>query len=94
MSKLKGEKGPAFDKVYVGEMVQDHQKDVAEFEKEATSAKIRCEELRNEYLPVLKQHLTMAELLRFKVALEQTVTGSSVATARPAKSCPRSPVSL
>ena len=49
MSKLKGEKGPAFDKgVYVGEMVQDHQKDVAEFEKEATSGQIGAEELRNE----------------------------------------------
>ena len=75
MSKLKGEKGPAFDKVYVGEMVQDHQKDVADFEKEATSGQDPA--LKNfamKYLPVLKQHLTMAESLRIKVALEQTVT--------------------
>jgi len=67
MNRLKGEKGSAFDKTYINGMVQDHREDVSDFEKEATSGQDPA--LKNfalKYLPVLKQHLSLAESLQSK----------------------------
>jgi putative membrane protein len=48
-------------------MVQDHQEDVADFQKEATSGQDPAlKSFAQKYLPVLKQHLGMAESLQAK----------------------------
>jgi len=67
MTSLAAKKGSAFDQAYAADMVQDHQEDVADFEKEATSGQDPA--LKNfalKYLPVLKQHLSMAQSLQTK----------------------------
>ena len=56
--KLSKLSGASFDKAYIAEMVEDHQHDVAEFEKAAT--KLHDPELKawvEKTLPVLKSHL-------------------------------------
>jgi len=64
---MQAQKGPAFDKAYVGDMVQDHKEDVADFEKEATSGQDpELKAFAVKYLPVLKQHLSMVEALQTK----------------------------
>jgi putative membrane protein len=59
LSKLTG---PAFDRAYMKDMVADHHKDIAEFQKEANEGK--NPDLKNfasQTLPILQQHLQMAE---------------------------------
>ena len=60
--RLHGLKGQAFDAAYMKDMVQDHRQDVADFQKQATEGKdpaLRA--FAQKYLPVLKEHLAMAE---------------------------------
>lgn len=67
MSSLKAQKGTSFDKAYVSDMVRDHQQDVADFEKEAAAGQDPAlKGFAQKYLPVLKQHLSMAESLQPK----------------------------
>jgi putative membrane protein len=66
--RLSQEKGPQFDRTYMQNMVQDHQKDVAEFQKEADQG--QDPDIKNfaaTTLPVLKQHLQLAETTLSKV---------------------------
>jgi putative membrane protein len=59
LSKLEGD---AFDKAYSAEMLKDHKKDVAEFEKASKS--LQDPDLKGfatKTLPVLKQHLQHAQ---------------------------------
>lgn len=54
--------GAAFDKAYMRDMVMDHKKDVAEFQKEANSG--MDPDVKNwasKTLPTLQQHLQMAQ---------------------------------
>jgi putative membrane protein len=61
MSKLTG---AAFDKAYSKEMLSDHIKDVAAFERESTSASDPdVKEFAAKTLPILKEHLEMAKAL-------------------------------
>jgi len=55
--------GESFDKAYMADMLQDHKKDVADFRKESTSAKTRCEGLRLKTLPTLEDHLKQAQTI-------------------------------
>jgi putative membrane protein len=60
LEKLSGAK---FDKAYMKDMVQDHEKDVKEFE-EASNDKSKADDIRawaREQLPVLRNHLQMAK---------------------------------
>ncbi|MCU1311325.1 MAG: outer membrane protein [Candidatus Angelobacter sp.] len=60
--RLTQEKGVQFDRTYMQNMVQDHQKDVAEFQQEADQG--QDPEIKNfaaTTLPVLKQHLQLAQ---------------------------------
>jgi len=60
--RLTQEKGPQFDRTYIQNMVQDHQKDVAEFQQEADQG--QDPDIKNfaaTTLPVLKQHLQLAQ---------------------------------
>lgn len=54
--------GPDFDRAYMRDVVNDHQKDIAEFKKEAAEG--RDPEIRDwaaQTLPAMEKHLRMAE---------------------------------
>lgn len=61
VSNLQKKKGAAFDKAYISMMVQDHQKDIQEFEKASNNlsdGEVKAFATRT--LPVLKTHLDSA----------------------------------
>jgi putative membrane protein len=60
LSKLSGD---AFDREFIKEMVADHKKDVAEFQKEAKRRNDPAADYANQTLPVLQNHLQMAQSL-------------------------------
>jgi putative membrane protein len=60
--KLSKMSGPAFDKAYMQDMVKDHQKDVAEFQKEASNGSDPdLKAWAATTLPVLQEHLKLAK---------------------------------
>ena len=60
--RLRNMKGQAFDAAYMRDMVQDHRQDVADFRKEADTGKDpELKAFAQKYLPVLEQHLQMAQ---------------------------------
>jgi putative membrane protein len=62
--RLKARSGAAFDTAYARDMVQDHQQDVADFQKEADSGQdAAVKAFAQKYLPVLQHHLQMAQQL-------------------------------
>ena len=64
VDQMKGMQGASFDKHYMGMMVTDHKKDVAEFEKEAKSANDPdLKAWAAKTLPVLKTHLDSAQAI-------------------------------
>ncbi|HTS61436.1 MAG TPA: DUF4142 domain-containing protein [Candidatus Acidoferrales bacterium] len=61
-NRLSGLRGAAFDRAYMRDMVNDHRKDVAEFQKEAdhgSDADVKA--FAGKTLPTLQQHLKMAQ---------------------------------
>jgi putative membrane protein len=60
MSKLSGD---AFDRQFVKHMVDDHKKDVAEYQKEAKRRNDPAAGYASETLPTLQQHLQTAQSL-------------------------------
>jgi putative membrane protein len=61
-------KGRDFDVAYIKHMVEDHKKDVAEFKKVSQSAKdARLKGFASRTLPVIQQHLTMAEQIEARI---------------------------
>jgi putative membrane protein len=69
VDNLGKQSGAEFDRAYMKHMVDDHKKDVAEFEKQSKSAK--DPDLRKwagEKLPTLREHLKMAESTHAAVA--------------------------
>lgn len=65
LSKLSG---PAFDKAYSQDMVQDHQKDVAAFQKEANNGmNPDWKDFATQTLPTLQDHLNMAQQMQQSV---------------------------
>ncbi|MFL6196267.1 MAG: DUF4142 domain-containing protein [Thermoanaerobaculia bacterium] len=68
MDKLSALSGAEFDRMYMGHMVKDHKKDVAEFEKEASkAADSSLKSFAQQTLPTLREHLTMAQTIAPKV---------------------------
>ncbi len=64
MSKLEGD---AFDGAYVKDMVEDHENDVKDFEKEgSTGTDTEVKAFVNRTLPVLKQHLELIKTIAGK----------------------------
>ncbi len=60
-------KGSSFDAAYIQDMIKDHQKDIAAFEQEASSGKDPgLKEFASKYLPMLRQHLQMAQSINSK----------------------------
>jgi len=71
LSKLSGAE---FDRAYMSEMLKDHKKDVAEFERESKSAK--DQDVKNfaaQTLPTLQEHLKQAQ----SIAPSQKTTTTS-----------------
>jgi len=68
VSRLEKLSGKAFDREYMKEMVNDHVKDISEFEraeKEATVAEIK--QFATESLPTLRDHLKQAKEITAKL---------------------------
>jgi len=62
VNRLQGLSGSEFDRAYITLMVQDHQTDVAKFQDESQDADSpRVRELASASLPVLQQHLSLAQ---------------------------------
>ena len=55
--------GSAFDRQFARMMVEDHQKDIKEFEKEAKSSNQQIAEFAKDTLPTLQKHLDSAKSL-------------------------------
>ncbi|HEU4889620.1 MAG TPA: DUF4142 domain-containing protein [Thermoanaerobaculia bacterium] len=65
---LNGLSGAEFDKAYMQHMVEDHEKDVAEFDKASTSATdADLKAWAGKTLPTLKEHLELAKTTARKV---------------------------
>jgi putative membrane protein len=72
-ARLEKLSGAQFDKVYMRDMVKDHQKDVAEFERESKMAKDPAvKSFAEQTLPTLKEHLKEAEKIAPKSQTAKT----------------------
>lgn len=63
LDKLKGLKGTEFDKAFKAAMIDDHQKDIAKYEKQASSGDSETATLAKDTLPTLRKHLSTAQAL-------------------------------
>jgi putative membrane protein len=63
LDKLKALKGAEFDKAFKAAMIDDHQKDIAKYEKQASSGDATTAALAKETLPTLRKHLSTAQSL-------------------------------
>jgi len=61
--------GAEFDRAYARTMVQDHQQDIAEFQKEASQGQDQgLKQFAQNNLPTLREHLKMAQAMSQSVA--------------------------
>ena len=68
VDKLSGLSGGDFDKAYVDDMLDDHEADVAEFEKQANnSADADVKAFAAKTLPTLKKHLDAIRAIKAKM---------------------------
>jgi putative membrane protein len=73
IAKLEKLEGAAFDKAYMAHMVKDHDKDVALFQKQATSGRdTEFKAFAEKTLPTLKEHQKMAKEINAKVSAKGT----------------------
>ena len=63
LSKLKGLAGAEFDKEFARMMVEDHTKDIAKYEKQASGGDPQTAALARDTLPTLRKHLQTAQSL-------------------------------
>lgn len=76
-AKLKSLSGESFDKAYIKAMVQDHQKDLSEFQKEANSGNdTSIKDAASQGSQIISQHLQMAQEMARKHNV-QTGTSST-----------------
>ncbi|HKG22972.1 MAG TPA: DUF4142 domain-containing protein, partial [Blastocatellia bacterium] len=69
MDRLGKLSGPEFDRAYMNEMLEDHVKDVSEFER--VSAQAQDADVKGfaaKTLPTLREHLEMARAIQGRVA--------------------------
>jgi putative membrane protein len=80
-TKLEGLSGEAFDKAYIQAMVKDHEKDSAEFQKEATNGKSQAvKDVATQGAPIISEHLRMIQ----KIAQDHGLSnGQTAATTNP-----------
>src|SRR6185312_9909376 len=68
LKRLEGLKGEQFDRAYLQQLVKDHEKAVALFQREADRGKnAELKQFANDTLPTLKDHLQMAKNLYHEV---------------------------
>lgn len=68
MKRLSGLSGAAFDRAYMRNMVMDHKKDVAEFQKESAAGKNDAVKgFASQTLPTLRDHLKSAQEISEKL---------------------------
>lgn len=63
LEKLKALNGAEFDKQFKSMMVEDHTKDIAKYEKQASSGDAQTAALAQKTLPTLRKHLDAAKAL-------------------------------
>ena|ERR1041385_1602151 len=61
MDKLQQLDGKKFDREFLNYMIEDHQKDIAEFKEASNSDNSRVAQMARQTLPVLRKHLQTAE---------------------------------
>jgi putative membrane protein len=65
MQRLEKMNGPAFDRAYMTAMLNDHQKDVSEFKREANAGRdAQVKSFASSTLPTLEEHLQHAKQAR------------------------------
>jgi len=75
VDRLRNLSGADFDKAYMGLMVKDHKKDVKEFQRAAQKAKdTDLQAFASKTLPILQEHLGMAQSVESTVAGEKRQT--------------------
>ena len=73
MAKLQGLSGPALDREFAMLMVQDHQKDVAEFRDKANTAQDKdVKDYATNTVSTLEKHLQKAQELQNKINASRT----------------------
>jgi putative membrane protein len=68
--KLAQTSGADFDHQFVGHMIEDHQKDIAAFTKQANAKDGKVSALAAKQLPTLKKHLALAQSLQGKNSMQ------------------------
>jgi putative membrane protein len=68
--KLAQTNGAEFDRMFVSHMIEDHQKDIAAFTKEASAKDGKVSSLAAKQLPTLKKHLAIAQSLQGKSSMQ------------------------
>jgi len=69
LTKLEKLDGAAFDRAYVDDQIRDHDKTIALFEREAKGGKdAELKAFAEKTLPTLKEHRTMVQELKTKLA--------------------------
>ena len=63
LDKLKGLSGAEFDKQFKAMMIEDHTKDIAKYERQASSGDAQTAALAKKTLPTLRKHLDAANAL-------------------------------
>ena len=75
VNRLQNLSGPEFDRAYMELMIQNHDKDVTHFENQARDADSRLvRDLAAKSLPVLRQHLSLAQQVGRQVNVEVATT--------------------
>ncbi len=78
---LKKKKGTAFDQAYIDMMIDDHKKDISEFEREATNGKHESiKSLASDNLKILHTHLDSATNIQKMVGKVPTSTAPTIPT--------------
>jgi putative membrane protein len=65
--RLQGLSGAAFDRAYIQQMVQDHEKAIAAFTTASKGADAKVKAFATRTLPTLKEHLSRAKTLQGKL---------------------------
>jgi putative membrane protein len=67
IQELQGKSGAEFDKAYVEDMLEDHEKDVDEFEKQSSNPDADVKAFAAKTLPTLKKHLEAIKAIHGKM---------------------------
>jgi putative membrane protein len=77
VDRLRNLSGPEFDKAYMSLMIQDHQNDIAKFQQQTQAADApQVRELATKSLPVLQQHLALAQQVGSQVNAQTTTAAT------------------